>query len=380
MFTGTNLHLTDQEFFTYIKFYRLYFGLEPSEPFEQDYFSLTNLTLSERDLYTPYQNLFKIKFFQEVEVQVNFNHPSDLQEIYDEAGKYENKEDLHKTLGKVLNGEKVTISEINTLIALGFDAYNRMIFYPNTKNKKLESYFKTEINSYLDSFINNDLQINKNNYFRFEIQNKKLIELIEKRDMINLYGNKFILSEVLNGDGFLQSCSEFSIIQTCFALQKMGFIAINKLWKSTDYSKGIDLFEENYPRLININLTLKDSFIDELNDNFKSLNPNKYYESYDSEKKILNLCKKKIKLAVKGNDTDSIKLIETLLKDKEKTWHNDEILNDWGYSLDEDTSKNKIYHSAKNLNKKIEKELKISDFIIPTTKDCKINPKYLKID
>ena len=72
--------------------------------------------------------------------------------------------------------------------------------------------------------------------------------------------------------------------------------------------------------------------------------------------------------------------METVLKDTDKNWWNDEILEDWGYRTDEYTTKNKTYHAGKGLNKKIKDVAGIEDFIEHTTTEFKINPRYLKVD
>ncbi len=101
---------------------------------------------------------------------------------------------------------------------------------------------------------------------------------------------------------------------------------------------------------------------------------------YDKNKKILRIANKNISLIKKGNDTDDIRLLETLLSDKDKLWWNDEILADWGYRVDDKTTKNKVYFSARNLQRKIKHATNIDDFIEFTTAEFNINPRYLKIN
>jgi flagellar biosynthesis regulator FlbT len=84
-------------------------------------------------------------------------------------------------------------------------------------------------------------------------------------------------------------------------------------------------------------------------------------------------------LISKKEESDPHKLIRTLFKDMSKVWANDEILEDWNYSLsDEDVTKNKAYQAGKAINRTIAQETTVKDFLSITTKSISINNKYLK--
>lgn len=79
----------------------------------------------------------------------------------------------------------------------------------------------------------------------------------------------------------------------------------------------------------------------------------------------------------KKEESDPHKLVKTLFKDVSKTWNNDEILEDWGYSFDEDVKKNKAYQAGLRVNEIIAQETTVKDLLNVSTKSIKINEKYL---
>lgn len=80
----------------------------------------------------------------------------------------------------------------------------------------------------------------------------------------------------------------------------------------------------------------------------------------------------------KKEESDPHKLMRTLFKDEYKVWANDEVLEDWGYSYDEEISENKVYQAGKKINSIIAQDTKIKDFLDISTKSVAINKKYLK--
>ncbi len=98
--------------------------------------------------------------------------------------------------------------------------------------------------------------------------------------------------------------------------------------------------------------------------------------SFNNKTRELHFMGKNIIIA-KKEESDPHKLIKTLFKDISKNWNNDEILEDWGYSFDEDIKKNKAYQAGLRVNEIIAQETTIKDFLNVSTKSIKINEKYL---
>lgn len=101
--------------------------------------------------------------------------------------------------------------------------------------------------------------------------------------------------------------------------------------------------------------------------------------SFDDEGRTLAFMGMSIVVA-KKSESDTHKLLRTLFKDTAKVWHNDEILDDWGYSFEEQENlpENKVYHAGLAVNRLIAQEAQIKDFLIVDTKKIAINKKYLQ--
>lgn len=384
---STNKHLTDQEFFTHIKLFKLLFNHETIENDyeDNDTFKLSDLKIGDEEMGTIYNRINLGSQIANLKVLIKRGYDFDNQilkakeEI--QTKPEDEKKKLTKIIGKIEKGKNIEINEVSAISWVWYEIYNHIRFTPSEyKIPEIEKVFKMEIDKYLDNFINDKLSIIRHNYYKFENQKKVLIKLIEDDKKIKLYGNNFIIKEKITKECFVAKAPEFAIIQTVYALEKLGYLDVVDVWEDIEYKNDFAYDEKDKIRYINVNLILKQPFIDELNENFREDNPKAYFEKYDSDKKVLKIAGKSISLAKKGKETDSIKLLETLLKDTNKNWWNDEILEDWGYRTDEDTTKNKTYHAGKGLNKKIKDVAGIEDFIEHTTTEFKINPRYLKVD
>jgi len=390
---STNKHLTEREFFTHIKFFNLLFN---NEVIEDEYenkngtFKLSDLKIGNEELGNVYNRINMGGQLVELEVEIDRGYDFDKQvlKVKEEIEKKpeSEKKSLLKILKNIETGKRLKIDEISSISWVWYEIYNYIKFIPSEyKIPEIEKVFKKQIDKYLDNFINDKLTIIKNNYYKFENQKRVLIKLIEDDKKIRLYGNNFIIREKITDDCFIVKSPEFAIIQTVYALQKMDYLTVASVWEDLKYPRdNFDRESINYSktpeRYLNINLILKKPFIQEINERFREDNPKVYFEKYDKAKKVLKVAGKNISLAKKGKDTDGIRLLETLLKDKGKTWWNDEVFEDWGYKIDDEKSKNKLYHASKSLNKKIKDTVDIEDFIEHTTTEFNINQRYLKVD
>lgn len=104
----------------------------------------------------------------------------------------------------------------------------------------------------------------------------------------------------------------------------------------------------------------------------------------DLERGIFCLNGEPIQISTKaGTENNSLRLLKTLLKDPEREWFKDEILEDWeGRVLDKTSLKeiprNRVYDASEKLNSKIQKQTGMKDFIIFDTSKFKINPLCFK--
>lgn len=88
---------------------------------------------------------------------------------------------------------------------------------------------------------------------------------------------------------------------------------------------------------------------------------------------ILYIKNKKISFSSKPNQRN---LLNTLFKHPENIWDNDEIWEDWG-EQDLIGKTLKFYTASDEINKKIAIETGLKDFLIKSTMQIQINPKYL---
>ena len=76
-------------------------------------------------------------------------------------------------------------------------------------------------------------------------------------------------------------------------------------------------------------------------------------------------------------DKRPYRLIQTLLKDRNKLWNFDEIADDWGDDYEKDSWET-YYQTSYSVNEKVAKETGIKAFLIITCKTVQINLLYLE--
>jgi len=318
---STNKHLTDQEFFTHIKLFKLLFSHETIENDyeDNDTFKLSDLKIGDEEMGTVYNRINLGSQIANLKVLIKNGYDFNKQ-ILKAKEEIQNKPEdekkkLTKIIGKIEKGKNIEINEVSAISWVWYEIYNHIRFTPSEyKIPEIEKIFKMEIDKYLDNFINDKLSIVKHNYYKFENQKKVLIKLIEEDKKIRLYGNNFIIREKITNDCFVIKAPDFAIIQTVYALEKMDYLKVVRVWDELQYPRdNFDKASFDYnktpEKYININLILEQPFIDELNENFREDNPKVYFEKYDSDKKVLKIAGKSISLAKKGKETDSIKLL-----------------------------------------------------------------------
>lgn len=104
----------------------------------------------------------------------------------------------------------------------------------------------------------------------------------------------------------------------------------------------------------------------------------------DMEKGVLVVNEKPVFISTKGGkENNPLRLLKTLMKEPEKYWFEDEILEDWEgkhYEVRRQQGlipRNRVYHAARALNAKILDRSNTRDFIDHDTAKYRINPKYL---
>lgn len=97
---------------------------------------------------------------------------------------------------------------------------------------------------------------------------------------------------------------------------------------------------------------------------------------FDDGNRVLFFKGKSIAIS-KKEDSDAHKLMRTLFKNAQKTWANDEVLEDWGYRIDDNVPTHKVYQASRKINSIIAQDTTIKDFLVISTKTVAINEKWL---
>lgn len=381
-------HLTDQEFYTYIKFFDLVIEKKNLDD-DDSSFKVSDLGIGNDEAGYIFNRVFMSS--QVLEISVDIEQGYEFNEEFVSAKKKaeekpeKEKKELLKILNDIKTKKKIKIENIGKISWIWYEVYKYVLFTPSEYKcpKKIENIFRTEINKYLDNFINDKLAIVKKNYYKFKAQKRTLIELIEEDEKINLYGNNFIIKEQINQHCVLKRIPDFCIVQTVYALQKLDYLKVGNAWEEKKYKNNMSFSEKDIIRYVNVNIVLEDIFIKEINNKYKKDNPKNIFEKFDSKRGVLNFAGQEIELAKKGKKTDAVLLMTTLLKADSDEWkHNDEILMDWGYNYDDQqkTPKNKVYFAGQKINNAVALKTQIEDFIECNTTKARINPKYQKID
>lgn len=378
-------HLTDQEFFSHIRFFNLICNHKEDDP---DTFRLTDLAIGYEELGYTYTRIELAGKVMEISVDIDkdYKFDSEFGKAKTEAEKkpVKVKKSLLEVLSNIKTGAKIDLHDISAVSWIWVQIYEYIRFTPLEYKipEKIKTIFLSEVNKYLDNLINDRLSIAKKNYFKFEAQKRILIKIIEEDNKLSQYGSNFIIKEKINNDAILERTPDFCIIQTVYALQKLGYLKVVDVWDELVYPRDSS-FYKSATRYINVNLVLEDVFIAEINASYKKNNPSNVFEKFDAKRSVLKFAGKEIDLAKKGKETDSVLLLKTLLKAGDDDWrYNDEILEDWGYNDDEqkDLPKNKVYFAGQKINNAIALKTQIEDFVECNTTKARINPKYRKID
>ncbi len=390
-------HFTDQEFYTFIKFFDLVIEKKEIDDDETS-FSLSDIGIGNEGHGNLFNRIFMngqlLEISVDISVDIKERHEFDegLEEAKKEAGKKSEKEKakLLKIISDIKNCKKIKLTDIATVSWIWYEVYEYIRFNPSEYKipKEIGEMLRTEINEYLDNFINDKLITAKKNYYKFETQKKSLINLIEEDKKIALYGNNFIITEKIDPLCVLENLPDFCLIHTVYALQKLGYLTVVNAWEELKYQRNSfdrESFDYNKEpkRFLNINIILNETFIDEINNKYRKDNPKNVLGKFDDKRGVLKFAGQDIALSKKGKKTDAVLLMQTLLKEKTSDWkHNDEILTDWGYNDDDqkDVPKNKVYFAGQKINNAVALKTHIEDFIECNTSKARINPKYRKVD
>ena len=382
-------HLTEQEFYTLIKFFDLF--VEHKEFVgDQSAFTLRDISIGKEENGTLFNRISLSAQVLDISVDIEKGYDFDKQ-IKEAKLEAENKPEKEKNallriLKKIEQGNKsIKFDDIGTVSWIWYEVYTHIKFTQSSNQapEQIKDILRSEMNKYLDNFLNGQLAIVKKNYYKFEAQKQELISMIEKGRYISLYGNNFIIKEEVDKVCVYKKKPDFCLVQTLYGLQKLGYLKVVGIWEDIEFAEGYVGFTDKAIRHINTNIILNESFINEINDKYKKDNPTNIFEKFDAKKGLLKFAGKEIELSKKGKETDAVLLLKSLLIANGTDWkYNDEILNEWGYHDDElkDMPKNKVYFAGHKINNAVALITQIDDFIECNTTKARINPKYKIVD
>lgn len=377
-------HLTDQELYTHMKLFEFLYEQRKPDDEDRDFFILSDLGIGAQDSWYVYKRVYMSVQVASVPIFIKkgYNFEKEIEDAKKEAGEKPKKEKdtILKIIQKIQDEKNITIENVGSVSWVWPQIYDCIHFVLSEYkiSDKIEEIFRMEINKYLDNFINDKLAITKRNYYKFEAQKGVLIRLIEEDKKIALYGNNFIIKEKIDVNCSIKGIPDFCLIHTVYAMQKLGYLKVVDVWE-----EGGGRYNSTETRYVNVNIILDDAFIREINNKYKKENPKNVFEKFDENTGILKFSGQDISLSKKGKETDAVLLLKTLLKTKDDDWvHEDEILEDWGYSDEDqkDTPKNKVYFAGLKINNAVALKTQIEDFVECNTSKARINPKYRKID
>ena len=345
--------------------------------YPKEYFDVGDISPFDRWQYERVFD-FLIKRLEMVGVAVpEIDYYSDIDEgtlkpLSTENLKKQNVE-IKKAARKFLNNN-FSIKEIKILAPIFHEIYEIIYFQPKFSKEDVKKMLK-QIDEYIEKFLNNELFVYDRNYLSFEKQKQFFVGKIRKMSALEKYGENFVISTSSfekDDDEDADEEEAFLFVHTLYALQKLGYIGVLRLWCKRDTLRNKHLYFAN--------IVANDILIDEVTNSFRKENPATTFEGYDEKHNLLKFAGKAIELSKKNKETDAVLLIKTLRKEPERYWFNDELLEDWGYQPHDETAKNKAYFAARKINEAVKMKTGIDDFIDHNTSKFRINPKYLKVD
>jgi len=269
-------------------------------------------------------------------------------------------------------GDNFELKEFDLLTPFRYDLHSWIYIETDFSVEDVKK-MKSHLDEYIDKFLNNELFVFDRNYLVFEKQKETFIEKVRGMSALEKYGENFVITNEDKPYGIAikpKGKDGFLFIHTLYALQKLGYIGVMRIWSTGD-SMSVPTYHAN--------IVAFDPLIEEIQTSFRKENPETVFESYDEKHNVLKFAGKEIELSKKKKETDAVLLIKTLVKEPERYWFNDEVLEDWGYKEFDDTSKKKAYFSARKVNDLVKMETGVEDFIDHNTSKFRINPKYLKL-
>lgn len=285
--------------------------------------------------------------------------------IIEEFLKENSKTEIGKSVKIIFHNNNISEKDLETIIISKKDInllLNYIYFEVNTGDiLKIKNF----LNQYIQNFIDNNLVMEKQNFYDFNNQNKRMEALFRKNSE---FGKNFIIR--YDPEHPFLGEKSFLFVHTLIALELLGYLKIEELYT---FYWGED--PKKHTKDYKAKILLGDKFFSE--DKLEDIDEFSEKPKFNKDRLFFN--DKEFDFKNSPNQCD---LLNTLFKDVNKSWYYDEIQEDWdsecyAEALREHNYWRKFYGSADEINKKIAIETGEKEFLIKTTKKIMINPKYL---
>jgi len=273
------------------------------------------------------------------------------------------------SLNRFMNN-KHTFEDITKLIANGYDFLIHWCYVQQCKNLEVTQQVREALDTYIKKFINWELMIRNTNFLRFEKQKERFKKLIDEQKCLELYWDSFVIYYSLGA--YSSGAQGFLFFHTLYALEYLWYICVHSIDRKSYDAGSIDFAST---------ITITDKLREEIDWEYQKNHPDISFKSFSAEKGILSFAGKNVELAKKGNETDAVLLIKSIIwVPKWEYKYEDEILEEWDptWIYAKKWAKNKVYDAARRVNELVLRETKIEDFLEHWTKKFRINPRYLK--
>lgn len=240
----------------------------------------------------------------------------------------------------------------------------------------LQASLKQSIDRYILWYINWELLVTEKNYFNFSINQEIFVKMIQDMNALNTFWRNFIVSSNSEFSPF-QRDQQLLFVHTVYAMEYLWYLQVLNISRSFEWS-GVD-----FETVFHVNIIPNELLRGLVYKEFQKENPETVITWYDWKTWILTFAGKEIIIGKSGKETDARLLLWSLMKAWwDQYMHNDEIYEDWGFNEADirDAPKKKIYFAWIGINKLMELEAWVDDFLEVTLSKARINPKYRKID
>lgn len=275
-------------------------------------------------------------------------------------------------LKKIIDGDFTFDDVVKASDLLGDAGMIDYFEFSKDLSEKVYDQLTTFLDIYLHEFIENKLEIESQNYYRFEKQKENFLRAMKREE--EKFGNQFIIKNAPHSYPSEKYLSDeaYLFIHILIAMEKLGYMTIQEIG-----AIEMDGFSSATQDYYTVKIVLGDKY-------YREMNPSQFEDkelSFDVKESKLRFKGKKIEIS-KTKNSDPHYLLTLIFRDKEKEWAYDEIWEDPYFrsrnkEFDPNEDWRKIYNAGYSVNGKVERATTIKDFLDVRKTSVSINRKYL---